>query len=146
MSSPLVPLEVTIAPASLEDRLWAATLMASSDPWRTLGRDLTACLAVVAAPDDAPLCVARDREGPFWATMLTLEGEDTGTAGGIMNFGSNVRGFISPRLTPRLAAWIGWERALQIGGLLGIIAGVLWLWVTPGCPPATSSNEIGAAG
>ncbi len=79
-------------------------------------------------------------EGPFWATMLTLAGEDAGTAGGIMNFGSNVGGFISPALTPQLAAWIGWERALQLAGVLGVVAGVLWLWVTPGAAIEPDEN------
>ncbi len=73
-------------------------------------------------------------EGPFWATMLSLAGEDAGTAGGIMNFGSNLGGFISPAITPWLAAAIGWERALQLAGVLGVVAGLLWFWVTPGEP------------
>ena len=74
-------------------------------------------------------------EGPFWATMLSLAGDRAGTAGGIMNMGSNVGGFISPALTPWLAAMIGWERSLQLAGVLGVVAGVLWLWVTPGVAP-----------
>ena len=35
-----------ITPAAPEDCAWAAALMASSDPWKTLGRDLPACRAV----------------------------------------------------------------------------------------------------
>ena len=71
-------------------------------------------------------------EGPFWATMLTLAGDDAGTAGGIMNMGGNLGGFISPAVTPMLAAALGWERALELAGMIGVIAGLLWLWVTPG--------------
>jgi steroid delta-isomerase-like uncharacterized protein len=35
-----------ITPAELEDCEWAASLMASCDPWKTLGRDLSACRRV----------------------------------------------------------------------------------------------------
>lgn len=75
-------------------------------------------------------------EGPFWATMLTLAGDEAGTAGGIMNLGSNLGGFVSPALTPWIAAQIGWMPALEVAGALGIVAGLLWLWVTPGEAPA----------
>ena len=70
-------------------------------------------------------------EGPFWATMLSVSGRRAGTAGGIMNMGSNIGGFISPALTPVLAAAIGWERALDVAAALAVVAGLLWLGVTP---------------
>jgi predicted ester cyclase/ribosomal protein S18 acetylase RimI-like enzyme len=35
-----------IAPASPADRQWGAPLMAANDPWKTLGRDLPACIRV----------------------------------------------------------------------------------------------------
>ncbi|MBI3791914.1 MAG: MFS transporter [Gemmatimonadetes bacterium] len=85
-------------------------------------------------------------EGPFWATMLTLAGEDAGTAGGIMNLGSNLGGFVSPAVTPMLALWIGWERALELAGLLGIMAGLLWLWVTPGADAPRAEASASAPG
>ena len=49
-----------------------------------------------------------------------------------MNMGGNLGGFISPAVTPMLAAALGWERALELAGMIGVIAGLLWLWVTPG--------------
>jgi len=73
----------------------------------------------------AVLCV----EGPFWATMLSVAGPRSGTAGGVMNMGSNVGGLISPALTPVLAVSIGWENALHVAAGLSIIAGLLWLGV-----------------
>jgi ribosomal protein S18 acetylase RimI-like enzyme len=39
-------LRLEIAPATPSDCEWAASLMASSDPWKTLGRDLSACRRV----------------------------------------------------------------------------------------------------
>jgi ACS family glucarate transporter-like MFS transporter len=73
------------------------------------------------------LCV----EGPFWAMMMQVSGPRAGTAGGIMNMGSNVGGLISPALTPVLAAWIGWETALHVAAALSVGAALLWLGVRP---------------
>ncbi len=70
-------------------------------------------------------------EGPFWAAMMEVAGGRSGTAGGIMNMGSNVGGLISPALTPVLAAWIGWEYALHVAAALSVVGGLLWLGVGP---------------
>jgi ACS family glucarate transporter-like MFS transporter len=70
-------------------------------------------------------------EGPFWATMMEIAGRRSGSAGGIMNMGSNVGGLISPTLTPLLAGLIGWENALHIAAALAVIGGLLWFGVTP---------------
>jgi len=70
-------------------------------------------------------------EGPFWATMLSVAGKRSGTAGGIMNMGSNLGGAISPALTPVLARAIGWENALHLAAGVSIVAGLLWLGVVP---------------
>jgi ACS family glucarate transporter-like MFS transporter len=74
------------------------------------------------------LCV----EGPFWAMMMRIAGPNSGTAGGIMNMGSNLGGLISPALTPMLASYIGWENALHVAAVLSIIAAALWFGVQPG--------------
>jgi ACS family glucarate transporter-like MFS transporter len=66
-------------------------------------------------------------EGPFWAMMLRLSGERSGRAGGIMNMGSNIGGFISPMLTPWIAMKIGWENALHVAAVLSVLAAILWL-------------------
>jgi MFS transporter, ACS family, glucarate transporter len=73
------------------------------------------------------LCV----EGPFWAMMMRIAGNKSGTAGGIMNMGSNVGGLISPALTPIIASLIGWENALHVAAGLAIIGALLWLWIKP---------------
>ena len=74
------------------------------------------------------LCV----EGPFWATMIRIAGKRSGTAGGIMNMGSNLGGLISPVLTPFIATLIGWENALHVAALLAVAGGLMWLWIKPG--------------
>jgi len=73
------------------------------------------------------LCV----EGPFWAMMMHIAGPKSGTAGGIMNMGSNLGGLISPMLTPVIASHIGWEKALQVAAVLAITGSLLWLWIKP---------------
>lgn len=73
------------------------------------------------------LCV----EGPFWAMMIRIAGGRSGTAGGIMNMGSNLGGLLSPMLTPWIAVYIGWEYALHIAALLAIISALLWLGISP---------------
>ena len=70
-------------------------------------------------------------EGPFWAAMMDLAGERSGTAGGVMNMGSNLGGLVSPALTPVLAASIGWENALHAAAVLSVIGGLLWLGIGP---------------
>jgi ACS family glucarate transporter-like MFS transporter len=93
-----------------------------------------ACLALATA-------LVLSVEGPFWATMTSIAGARSGAAGGVMNMGSNLGGFISPALTPMLAAWLGWEVALLISGVLAVIAGVLWIWIEPATSPETGATS-----
>jgi len=69
-------------------------------------------------------------EGPFWATMMELERHRTGTAGGVMNMGSNIGGFISPALTPMIAAKAGWDNALYVTAGLAGVAALFWLGIS----------------
>jgi len=73
------------------------------------------------------LCV----EGPFWAMMMRIAGNKSGTAGGIMNMGSNIGGLISPALTPVIASLIGWENALHVAAGLAVIGALLWFGIKP---------------
>lgn len=82
------------------------------------------CLAFATA---FILCV----EGPFWAVMMKIAGKQSGTAGGIMNMGSNLGGLLSPALTPVIASYLGWENALHVAAFLAIIGAVLWLFIKP---------------
>ncbi len=76
-------------------------------------------------------------EGPFWASMMEIAGRRSGTAGGIMNMGSNFGGLISPALTPVVAARLGWENALLLAAGLSFIGGMLWFGIrlNPRCSP-----------
>ena len=85
----------------------------------------SALLAVVALSICTVLVLST--EGPYWATVNQLAQTRGGVAGGIMNFGSNLGGMISPVLTPWMAARIGWPQALGVGAVLSVIAGLLWM-------------------
>lgn len=89
------------------------------------------CLAVSTA------CVL-SVEGPFWATMMEIAGPGAGAGGGLMNMGSNLGGFISPALTPWLAARFGWVNALYVAAALSGVAALLWLRIDPE-PPGPAS-------
>ncbi len=52
---------VEIGEATEEEKVWSAQLMASTEPWITLGRDLEACLAY--ALDPAYLTLVARRNG-----------------------------------------------------------------------------------
>ncbi len=82
-------------------------------------------------------------EGPFWSTLTRLAGASSGTAGGVMNLGSNVGGLVSPALTPALAAWIGWEHALHVAAALAVVAAVLWLGIDAGAGPPSRDDHAG---
>jgi ACS family glucarate transporter-like MFS transporter len=118
-------------------RRWGATWGRRSVP--TVAMVLSAGLLVVGAQTGhAGVAVAAltfstalvlSSEGPFWATVSEVSGSHSGMAGGVMNFGSNLGGMISPVLTPWLAARIGWAPALSLTAGVAAIAGLLWLGV-----------------
>jgi ribosomal protein S18 acetylase RimI-like enzyme len=65
--------DLEIGPATDGEREWAARTMAASEPWRTLGRDLEACRAVVARPGTL-LHVAREGSAPRGFILLHPRG------------------------------------------------------------------------
>ena len=67
----------------------------------------------------AGICVGLD--GPFWATAIDLGGKEVGAAGGIMNTGANLGGFIAPTLTPLIASVAGWSWALYFASLVVLV-------------------------
>ena len=83
-----------------------------------------ACLALATA-------LVLSVEGPFWATMISVAGDRSGAAGGVMNMGSNLGGLVSPALTPVLAGWFGWEAALFVSAGVAVAGGLMWIWIVP---------------
>ncbi len=70
-------------------------------------------------------------EGPFWASMIEVAGEDAGAAGGILNTGGNIGGTLSASLTPLIATPLGWNVAFGVAAGVSVLSGLLWLWITP---------------
>lgn len=100
---------------------------------------LTAIGAHMAHPYLAATCLALATalvlsvEGPFWATVTRIAGEHSGAAGGAMNMGGNLGGFVSPALTPVIASALGWEAALLVSAAIAVLAASLWIGIpTPG--------------
>lgn len=64
---------IRTAAAALEDSEWCARLMASTEPWITLGRDVAGCREALARPG-TELFVARDKELPVGFILLAPYG------------------------------------------------------------------------
>ena len=91
-------------------------------------------LVIGARTESAPLAVTSltlstmlvlVTEGPFWASMTQLSGPQSGVGGGVMNFGSNLGGMLSPAVTPWLAWRVGWEMALSFTALMAVLGAAL---------------------
>ncbi len=123
--------------SDLAARRWGATwgrravpipaLLLSSALLALGARAETAAVAVASLALSTALVLST--EGPFWASMNQLAGPRSGTAGGVMNFGSNLGGMVSPVLTPWLASRLGWGMALTLTALVAVLSGLLWMGV-----------------
>ena len=119
-------------------RRWGATWGRRSLPALALG--LAAGALLLGAHTPRPMGAAISltiatalvliTEGPYWASMTQISGPQSGTGGGVMNFGCNIGGMISPAITPWLAARVGWEPALALAAGLSLVAALLWLGIT----------------
>jgi ACS family glucarate transporter-like MFS transporter len=67
-------------------------------------------------------------EGPFWAIVTEIGGEQVGGAGSILNTGAQIGGFFAPIVTPWIAAWAGWKWGLYAGCLIAL-SGVIAVWL-----------------
>jgi len=68
-SPPRFMTAIHIGPATESEREWCARLMASSQPWTTLRRDLEGCRAVLHRPG-GELFIARDEKGQAQGFIL----------------------------------------------------------------------------
>lgn len=71
-TSPIAPLEVGLA--SPAERAWSAQLMASSEPWVTLKRDIAGCAVVLADLPDTSLYIARSGGMPRGFVLVRPRG------------------------------------------------------------------------
>lgn len=69
-----------------------------------------------------------------WATTIDISREHAGTVSGVMNWGGNMGGMISPILTPILVRKFGWTPAFEIAAFIILCGAFLWLLVQPERP------------
>ncbi len=70
--------------------------------------------------------LASASDGPFWVAAIDAGGENVGAAGGVLNTGSNIGGFIAPVLTPFIASFLGWSSALYFGCFVAALGTAVW--------------------
>lgn len=75
------------------------------------------------------LGLAAATDGPYWVSSSDIGGKHVGAAGGILNTGGNIGGFLAPILTPLIASRLGWSTALYAGSLIVLFGVVLWFFI-----------------
>ncbi|MBN8481562.1 MAG: MFS transporter [Xanthomonadales bacterium] len=75
-------------------------------------------------------------EGPYWATSTAIGGRHAGAAGGLLNTGANLMGFVNALLLAGLAERFGWTLAIGVGAAFAVAGAVLILFVRADRPVA----------
>jgi len=70
-------------------------------------------------------------EAAFWQTAIELGGTRGGTAAAVMNTGGNGIGLLAPIVTPWIALHAGWRLGIAVGGIVGLLGALCWLWIRP---------------
>jgi ACS family glucarate transporter-like MFS transporter len=68
-------------------------------------------------------------EAAYWSTMMSVAGRDASEAGGVLNTGGNIVGFVGGMLVPLTAVNFGWPAAVSMGSVFALIGAVLWLFI-----------------
>ena len=75
-------------------------------------------------------------EGPYWATSTAIGGRHAGAAGGLLNTGANLMGFVNALLLAGLAERFGWTVAIGVGAAFAVTGAILILFVRADRPVA----------
>src|SRR2546422_9265469 len=70
-------------------------------------------------------------DGPYWASAIDVGGKHVGAAGGILNTGGNLGGFVAPVFKPFIAARAGWSWGLFFGSFVMMAGVVGWFFTDP---------------
>jgi MFS family permease len=65
----------------------------------------------------------------FWSTLIDITRRGSGVLGGLMNGSGQIGSGIGTIAFPWLQLRVGWQGALQISGLMGVLSGLVWLWI-----------------
>jgi len=79
-------------------------------------------------------------DGSFWASAIDIGGTHVGAAGGILNTGGNLGGFLAPIITPYIASRLGWTWGLNVGSLIVMLGVLIWFFVDP--TKSVYDNEV----
>jgi ACS family glucarate transporter-like MFS transporter len=78
-----------------------------------------------------------------WATTIDITKPFAGTVAGIMNWGGNTGGMISPILTPYLAKKFGWIPAIEFAASILLAGSLIWFLIQPEKSLLTEQGESG---
>jgi len=116
------------------------------------------CLAAGAMSADAYVMVTlfclsfafnQLTEASFWSASISIGGRYAAAAGGVLNTGGNVVGFVGGMMVPAVANVWGWDVAVATGALFAFIGAVLWLFIRADRPMIvlrTTSARVQEAG
>ena len=76
-----------------------------------------------------------------WATTIDISRVHAGTVSGVMNWGGNMGGMVSPILTPVLVKMWGWQPALDLAGGIILVGALTWFFIRPERPLRTSPGD-----
>jgi ACS family glucarate transporter-like MFS transporter len=68
-------------------------------------------------------------EAAYWATTISVSGRHSSAAGGVLNTGGNVVGFVGGMLVPLIAGIYNWTVAVSTGALFALIGAGLWMLI-----------------
>jgi len=88
-------------------------------------------------------------EASFWSASISIGGRYAAAAGGVLNTGGNVVGFVGGMMVPAVANVWGWDVAVATGALFAFIGAVLWLFIRADRPMIvlrTTSARVQEAG
>jgi ACS family glucarate transporter-like MFS transporter len=77
-------------------------------------------------------------EGAYWSGTTYVAGPYTAAAGGVLNTGGNLPGFLAP-LIGLMVDRLGWLPTLASGSAFAVLSAVLWLFIVVERPPRTAS-------
>ena len=69
-----------------------------------------------------------------WSSVITMGGPFAGSVSGWMNFWGNIGGVLAPTCTAWIATTYGWQAAMAVTALTGVVGAVAWLFVKPDKP------------
>jgi sugar phosphate permease len=70
----------------------------------------------------------------FWSTVIDITRRGAGLLGGLMNGSGQVGGALGTMSFAWLKDHLGWEIALALGGLMGVVSGLIWLLIDASRP------------